>query len=147
MTDYKNHWFWGPIISNKGLYSQVALGSVFINLFALVTAFYIMTVYDKILPNFATDSLIALAIGVIIVFIFDYAMKMLRTYYIDIAGASIDRSVGDRIFQKMTEQDTGVTDTSEKRKALGALSMVVKEFDALKNIFTSASLKLITTED
>ncbi len=140
MTDYKNHWFWGPIISNKGLYSQVALGSVFINLFALVTAFYIMTVYDKILPNFATDSLIALAIGVIIVFIFDYAMKMLRTYYIDIAGASIDRSVGDRIFQKMTEQDTGVTDTSEKRKALGALSMVVKEFDALKNIFTSASL-------
>ena len=71
---------------------------VFINIFALVTAFYIMTVYDKILPNFATNSLIALAIGVIIVFIFDYAMKMLRTYYIDIAGASIDRSVGDRIF-------------------------------------------------
>ena len=102
MDNYKKHWFWVPIIKNKGLYTQVAIGSVFINLFALVTAFYIMTVYDKILPNFATNSLIALAIGVVIVFIFDYAMKMLRTYYIDIAGASIDRSVGDRIFQKLT---------------------------------------------
>ena len=79
MQDYKKHWFWGPIIKNRGLYIQVAIGSVFINIFALVTAFYIMTVYDKILPNFATNSLIALAIGVIIVFIFDYAMKMLRT--------------------------------------------------------------------
>ncbi len=140
MKDYINHWFWGPIIRNKGLYVQVFIGSVFINLFALASAFYIMTVYDKILPNFATDSLIALAIGVIIVFIFDYVMKMLRTYYIDVAGASIDRSVGDRIFRKMTEQDNGGSVGPESRKAAGALASVVKEFDSLKNLFTSASL-------
>ena len=140
MDNYKKHWFWGPIIKNKGLYTQVAIGSVFINLFALVTAFYIMTVYDKILPNFATNSLIALAIGVVIVFIFDYAMKMLRTYYIDIAGASIDRSVGDRIFQKLTEQDMGNSSGNEKRQAAGALTSVIREFDSLKNLFTSASL-------
>ena len=76
MEDKIKHWFWGPILRSKRLYIQVALGSIFINLFALVTAFYIMTVYDKVLPNFATDSLKALAIGVIIVFIFDYAMKI-----------------------------------------------------------------------
>ena len=135
MEDKIKHWFWGPILRSKRLYIQVALGSVFINLFALVTAFYIMTVYDKILPNFATSSLIALAIGVIIVFIFDYIMKMLRTYYIDIAGASIDRSVGDRIFQKLTEQDMGDGTGEEKRKAAGALTAVIREFDALKNPF------------
>tara|TARA_B100001769_G_C22111488_1_gene601374 strand:- start:1457 stop:3187 length:1731 start_codon:yes stop_codon:yes gene_type:complete len=140
MEDRKKHWFWGPVLRSKRLYFQVALGSVFINLFALVTAFYIMTVYDKVLPNFATDSLKALAFGVIIVFIFDYAMKMLRTYYIDVAGSSIDRSVGDKIFTKMTSQDIGENSHHEKRKAAGALSQIVREFDTLKNLFTSASL-------
>ena len=140
MEDKIKHWFWGPILRSKRLYIQVALGSVFINLFALVTAFYIMTVYDKVLPNFATDSLKALAIGVIIVFIFDYAMKMLRTYYIDVAGSSIDRSVGDKIFTKMTSQDIGEDSHQERRKAAGALSQIVREFDTLKNLFTSASL-------
>ena len=140
MKDLEKHWFWGPIVRNKGLYIQVFIGSIFINLFALATAFYIMTVYDKILPNFATESLIALAIGVIFVFVFDYIMKMLRTYYIDVAGASIDRSVGDRIFQKMTEQDSGGGNSSQSRQAAGALASVVREFDSLKNLFTSASL-------
>ncbi len=140
MEDRNKHWFWGPILRSKRLYIQVALGSIFINLFALVTAFYIMTVYDKVLPNFATDSLKALAFGVIIVFIFDYAMKMLRTYYIDVAGSSIDRSVGDKIFTKMTSQDIGEDSHHERRKAAGALSQIVREFDTLKNLFTSASL-------
>ena len=140
MKDLEKHWFWGPIVRNKGLYIQVFIGSIFINLFALATAFYIMTVYDKILPNFATESLIALAIGVIFVFVFDYIMKMLRTYYIDVAGASIDRSVGDRIFQKMTEQDSGGGNNNQSRQAAGALASVVREFDSLKNLFTSASL-------
>ncbi len=138
MKDYSKHWFWGPIIKSRGVYYQVALGSVFINLFALVTAFYIMTVYDKILPNYAVDSLIALAIGVIVVFFFDFAMKMLRTYYIDLAGLSVDQSVGDRIFNKMTSQDQ--YNDKDMHQNAGSMASVVKEFDNLKELFTSASL-------
>ena len=67
-------------------------------------------------------------------------MKMLRTYYIDVAGSSIDRSVGDKIFTKMTSQDIGEDSHHERRKAAGALSQIVREFDTLKNLFTSASL-------
>ena len=58
--------------------------SVFINIFAVVSAFYIMTVYDKVVPNSAYSSLIALTVGMVIVHIFDFTMKMLRAYFIDI---------------------------------------------------------------
>ena len=45
------HWFWGSLINNKGTYVQIALATVFINLFGLGSAFYIMTVYDRVMPN------------------------------------------------------------------------------------------------
>ena len=50
-VDIKDHWFWGVILQNKGVYTQVILASIFINIFGFVSAFYIMTVYDRVLPN------------------------------------------------------------------------------------------------
>ena len=35
----KDHWFWGTALKNKGIYLQVALASILINVFALMSAF------------------------------------------------------------------------------------------------------------
>ncbi len=91
-TDIKDkalseHWFWGSIILNKGTYVQIALASLFVNIFGLGSAFYIMTVYDKVLPNSAVNSLIALTIGMGVVILFDFIIKLLRARFIDIAGS------------------------------------------------------------
>jgi len=61
---YKDHWFFGPVLKNKKLYIQVMAASVFINVFALFSAFYIMVVYDRVIPNNAIESLIALTVGI-----------------------------------------------------------------------------------
>ncbi len=63
-TKIKDHWFWGTALQNKGIYVQVAMASILINIFALMSAFYIMTVYDRVLPNNAMESLLALTIGI-----------------------------------------------------------------------------------
>ena len=73
--DFKDHWFWGTIYQNRGTYIQVFSASIFINIFQLVSAFYIMTVYDRVLPNYAMNSLIALTIGMAVVIIFDFVLK------------------------------------------------------------------------
>ena len=83
-VDLSEHWFWSVIINNKSVYVQVILASIFINIFGFVSAFYIMTVYDRVLPNYAMNSLIALTIGVAIVIIFDFILKMLRLSLIHI---------------------------------------------------------------
>ena len=99
----KDHWFWGTVYDNRGIYFQVFSASIFINIFQLVSAFYIMTVYDRVIPNNAIDSLIALTIGVAIVLIFDFILKMLRSYFTDIAGSELDRVVSDKIFKKIIQ--------------------------------------------
>jgi len=132
--DRSNHWFWGTILKNKGTYIQVFSASIFINLFQLVSAFYIMTVYDRVIPNNAMDSLIALTIGVAIVLIFDFILKLLRSYFTDIAGAELDKVVSDKIFKKIISHDNAVLGSPS------AVASSVREFEGVRDFFSSASL-------
>ena len=127
------HWFFGPVLKNKKNYLQVILASVFINLFALVSAFFIMIVYDRIVPNNATESLIALTVGVLMVIGFDFVMKILRGVFTDKAGASIDEQVAHSLFDRISRNERLVT------RSTGVMASIVKEFDILKEFIGSAT--------
>ena len=133
----KDHWFWGTILQNRGTYIQVFSASIFINIFQLVSAFYIMTVYDRVLPNNAIDSLIALTIGVAIVLIFDFILKLLRSYFTDLAGGELDKVVSDKIFKKIISHDNSVIGSPSK------VASSVREFEGVRDFFSSASLVAI----
>jgi ATP-binding cassette subfamily C protein LapB len=99
------HWFFGPVIRHKQIYIQVIVASVFINLFALASAFYIMTVYDRVIPNNATETLIALTLGVLVVVCFDLIMKILRGIFTDRAGLAIDGEVAESLFDRLSRNE------------------------------------------
>lgn len=71
---YMKHWFWGPVLACRKIYGQVIAASVLINLFALASSLYIMTVYDRVIPNEAVESLWALTSIMIVVMAFDFAI-------------------------------------------------------------------------
>ncbi len=131
-------WLMEPMRRNKGIYGKVALAAVVINIFALVTSLFTMVVYDRVVPNNATASLIALSIGLVIVIIFDFVLKMLRAYFVDVAGARIDREVGDAVFGKLLS-----IRLDQKRGSTGALAAVVRELETLRDFFASATLTAI----
>ena len=128
------HWFWGPVFRCKWIYGQVIFASVFINLFALASAFYIMTVYDRVIPNNAVDTLIALTIGVLGVVGFDLLMKILRGIFTDRAGIAIDTDVAETLFDRLSRNERLLGSRST-----GSMASVVKEFDGLKDFLASAT--------
>ena len=96
-------WIMEPIKANWRTYSKVAIAATLINIFGLVTALFTMTVYDRVIPNSAFTSLAALSIGLGIIIVFDFALKLLRAYFVDHAGMNIDRNVGNTVFQRLIE--------------------------------------------
>ena len=131
-------WLMEPIRANKGTYGQVAVAAVLINLFSLVTSLFSMVVYDRVVPNNATESLIALSIGVAIILTFDFILKSLRGYFIDIAGQRIDRDVGGAIFKRLLSM------RMESRKgSAGAFAGLLREFETLRDFFASATLAAV----
>lgn len=128
-------WLSQPLRKNHAIYLKVAAAAVMINLFALVSSLFTMTVYDRVVPNNATESLIALTIGLVIILIFDFVLKLLRAYFVDVAGARIDRDIGRSIFQKILAMrlDLG-------RKSTGGLAGLVREIETLRDVFASATV-------
>jgi len=132
------HWLFGPLRDNAKIYGQTILAAMIVNMLGLVSSFFIMTVYDRVLPNQAIESLIALTIGVVIAHLFDFALKSLRGYFIDIAGQRLDATVGATVFDNLMGMKL-----EARRGATGAVAGLVKEFENLRDFFSSATLVAI----
>jgi ATP-binding cassette, subfamily C, bacterial LapB len=128
-------WLSAPMRKNKGLYLKVGLATAMINIFTLIVSMFSMTVYDRVIPNNAMSSLVALSIGISIVFIFDFFLKILRGYFIDVAGAEIDQEIGESLFARLL-----AIRLDQKRGSTGGLTNTVRELETVRDFFASATL-------
>ena len=138
VTTNRDHWFFGPVLSCKAIYLQVMWASVLINVFALASSVYIMTVYDRVVPNNAIESLWALTAMIACVIIFDLIMKILRGIFVDRAGGRVDQKVSAVLFERIARHDASLT-----RTATGSLAGTVRNFDILKDAIGSASFTVL----
>ena len=131
-------WLWSTLLENWWIYGQVAIGAVLINVFALVTPLFIMTVYDRVVPNNALETLWVLAIGAAVVLGFDFVVKLLRGYYIDIAGKRADVILASRLFDRVLDLQMAA-----RPRSAGGLANTLREFETVRDFLTSASLAAI----
>ncbi len=132
------HWLAGPLLANSKVYGQTALAALFINILGLVSSFFIMTVYDRVIPNNALSSLAALTIGVVVAHLFDFILKSLRGYFIDVAGQRLDAVVGSAVFDSLMSMRLDA-----RKGGAGATASLVREFENLRDFFSSATLTAI----
>lgn len=134
----KNDWFWGSLRQGKWLYGQVLVAAALTNFLGLSTSLFIMVVYDRVVPNEAIESLIALTIGVLIALGFDFVIKTLRAQFVDKAGKRADARMSRLIFDKILNMKL-----DSRTQKSGAMASIVREFDTLREFFTSATLVAI----
>ncbi len=137
-TEKKIDWFWGSLRQSKWTYSQVILAAAVSNFLGLSTSLFIMVVYDRVVPNQAVESLIALTIGVVIALGFDFLIKTIRANFIDRAGKRADLRMSKLIFNQLMSMNL-----ASKSERSGALASTVREFESLRDFFTSATLVAI----
>jgi ATP-binding cassette, subfamily C, bacterial LapB len=134
-TAPSHSWFWGTLAQSWPVYGEVLLAAVLINVFALASPLFIMNVYDRVVPNNAIETLWVLAAGALTVFLFDFLLRILRGYFVDSAGKVADIKLAGRIF----EQVLGIRMAARPASA-GAFASNLREFESLRDFFTSASL-------
>ncbi|QRV23598.1 type I secretion system permease/ATPase [Marinomonas foliarum] len=131
----KGHWFWGTVTGSWRIYRDVFIASLLINIFAVASPLFVMNVYDRVVPNNAFDTLWVLAIGAAVVYLFDFLLRMLRAYFIDIAGKKSDILISASIFSKVNN----ITMAS-RPKSVGAFAKNLQEFESIRDFITSASI-------
>jgi len=131
-------WFWGAMRRNRDIYIRVAIAALFINMFVIATPLFTMNVYDRVLPNNAIDTLWALAIGIFIIMIFDFILKLVRAYYIGKAGKRADVVMSNKIFDQLLNLRL-----EEKPSSTGMFVNRLQSFESVREFFATATVATI----
>jgi len=134
-TPRASHWFWDVIYKSWPIYTEVLVASLLINIFAVSSPLFVMNVYDRVVPNHALETLWVLAAGIAVVYSFDFIMKSLRGYFIDVAGKRSDIILSATIFEKVL----GIKMAS-RPASVGAFASSLHDFESFRDFLTSATL-------
>ena len=132
------HWFFSAFRKSKWIYVQVMIAAMVSNFLSLTTALFTMTVYDRVIPNGAFESLIALSIGVVIALGFDFLIKSLRASFVDTASKQADLEISRRLFERIL-----TLTPNEQRQKTGAMAGTIREFETLREFFNSSTLVIL----
>ncbi len=123
-------WFWGVIAKFWPIYKHVIGASIMTNIIIIASPLFVMNVYDRVIPNNATETLWALAIGIAIAYLFDFLLKNLRSYFVDVAGRNADVLIGSKIMNHLTSARLDYMPESA-----GAVANNIREFESLREFF------------
>ncbi|WP_249127513.1 type I secretion system permease/ATPase [Bradyrhizobium lablabi] len=135
----RDHWFWSVVKQHWRSYGHIALAALLINMLALAMPLFTMSVYDRVVPNGAIPSLVALAIGMALAIVFDFVFRTVRSRMIDVTGKTVDVVLAANIFEhvmavKMVQRPTSV----------GIVANQIRDFDSAREFFTSGSIVSLT---
>jgi ATP-binding cassette subfamily C protein LapB len=129
------HWFWGAVQEQMPLYRDILGAAFLINVFALVTPLFSMNVYDRIVPNFAVETLWMLTIGIAVIMAVDYALRLLRGHFVDLAGTRIDLKLSTLIMEKVLGMKL-----SDRPQSVGAYAATLRSFETVRDFVASATV-------
>lgn len=135
----KTHWFWSVVRRFGSNYGHVALAALLVNMLALAAPLFTMNVYDRVVPNGAVPSLIALAVGLGLAIVFDFIIRIVRSRIIDLTGKKIDVVLAANIFEHMLAVKMANRPTS-----VGILANQMRDFDSVREFFTSGAVVAAT---
>ena len=126
LAAFKAHW---------RIFLNVALVTLMINLIAIVAPLFAMQVYDRVVPNLAYDTLWVLAVGVIVAYVFELILKLARLRILEKTTRRIDEALSLHFFNRVLGLKV-----DRRPQRVGSLVAQVRDYEAVKNIFTSSTL-------
>jgi len=128
-------WFWDTLFHFMPIYRHVLLGSFVVNMLALAGPLFSMNVFDRVVPNNATDTLWVLALGIGLTYLFDFLLRNLRSHFVDIAGQNADVVLASKLMQQLLHMRLDARPDST-----GAMANNLREFESLREFFGSSTL-------
>ena len=131
----RNHWFWSVVKVHWRSYGHIALAALLINMLALATPLFTMSVYDRVIPNGALPSLVALSVGMGLAIVFDFVLRAVRSRMIDVTGKTMDVVLAANIFEHVM-----AVKMAQRPASVGILANQLRDFDSVREFFTSGSV-------
>ncbi|MFC4240570.1 type I secretion system permease/ATPase [Marinobacter oulmenensis] len=129
------HWFWSVLSKSRRLYRDVITASLLINILALGMPLFVMNVYDRVVPNHATSTLWVLGAGLLVVLLADFGLRLMRTWFVDLAALRTDVEVSARIMHHVLGLNL-----AHKPASTGAFATNIQSFESVRGFISSLTI-------
>ncbi len=129
------HWFFSTVLQQRGVYQDVLLAALLINLFALAFPLFSMNVYDRVVPNAALETLWALTFGVSLVLAADYALRALRSRFVDEASARIDVQLSATLMERVLGMRL-----EQRPESVGSFAANLRGFEQVRDFIAASTV-------
>lgn len=131
----RGHWFWSVIAEHRDLYRDVLLAAFIINIFALASPLFVMNVYDRVVPNHATDTLWVLSLGIILMISADFGLRMMHAWFVDLAASRTDITLSATIMERVLGMKL-----AQRPISVGSYASSLQSFESIRGFISSATV-------
>lgn len=132
-------WFVPAIVKYRKLLGEVLIVSFVLQLFALVTPLFFQVVMDKVLVHHAFTTLDVIAVGLLVVTVFEVLLDGLRTYVFAHTTSRIDVELGARLFRHLLNLPLAYF----QARRVGDTVARVRELENIRNFLTGNAITLV----
>ena len=132
-------WFVPAIVKYRRLLGEVLLASFVLQLFALLTPLFTQVIIDKVLVHKGFTTLHVLAIGMVLLALFDALLGGLRTYLFAHTTNRIDVGLGAQLFRHVLSLPL----TYFEARRVGDTIARVRELEHIRQFLTSNSITVL----
>ncbi|CAA7616063.1 peptidase domain-containing ABC transporter [Magnetospirillum sp. UT-4] len=125
-------WFRTVIERFRPLFWQCFFVTLFMNVMALATPIFVMSIYDRVIPTGSLSMLTAFSIGVAMALAVDTMLRAVRARMLAFIGARLDNIMGNNVFEHILSLPPGFTE----RATIGAQVARIKDFESVREFFT-----------
>lgn len=128
-------WFWNPVKKYWRAYIEIGVLTLFINIFALAVPLFTMSVYDRVVPNNAIETLFVLASGVVIILLFDVFFKSVRNHIIEKVGKELGVYLEEELLKRVLS-----IQSQYDNMLVGTKANLFRELSQIKDFFATKSV-------
>ena len=132
-------WFIPPLLKHKQLFGEVLLASFFIQLLALASPLFFQVVVDKVLVHHGLSTLDVLALGLLVVSLFEVVLTGLRGYIFSHTTQRVDVMLGAKLFNHLLRLPLAYFSA----RRVGDSVARVRELENIRNFLTGSALTLV----
>lgn len=115
-------------------YAEILVAGVVVNFIALLTPVFTMLVYDRIVGNRISETLWALALGMLLAALLDFSLRAIRAWYVEHIAGNSDVMLDRALLRRLLHHDAAVL------PPVGAVLNKYKELAAARDFITSSYL-------
>ncbi len=120
------------LFSDRKWLSNVMLATLLVNLLGISTSLFSMQVYDRVIPTMAMATLFALVCGMLLAFVLDWVLRLIRTRIVDAKGSEADQAISAELYERLLDLRL-----DGMPRSVGTLAAQISGLDSVRQFFSA----------